>query len=95
VHAEDAAVQTVAWASVGIAPGRVAHRVHLLQRMKSHRRQATDEQIEHHSLPGINMAGKGAPEKDCEPSDERERSQQPRAPADRRPAAIKPDAESD
>jgi len=61
--------------------------------MKSHRRQATDEQIEEHSLPGINMAGKGAPDKDCEPSDGPERSQQPPTAAGREPAAIKPDAE--
>jgi len=62
--------------------------------MKSHRSQATDEQIEHHSLPGINMAGKGAREKNCEPSDEREPSQPP-TPAGREPTAIKPDAEPD
>jgi hypothetical protein len=39
--------------------------------MKSHRDIGTDESIEHHSLPGTNMAGKQAPEKDDECTDER------------------------
>jgi hypothetical protein len=43
--------------------------------MKNHRENGSDEQIEEHSLPGTNMAGKKAPEAECEPDDERHRSQ--------------------
>jgi hypothetical protein len=60
--------------------------------MKSHRDIGTDEQIEDHSLPGINMAGKKAPGKDGECSDEDAREQ-----ADRdRPGSVpKPDSPAD
>jgi len=43
--------------------------------MKNHRHIGTDEQIEHHSLPGINMAGKKAGVKDCEASEQDENSE--------------------
>jgi hypothetical protein len=62
--------------------------------MKSHRPTATDEQIEQHSLPGINMAGKTAPEDTCEPGDERERRQPAPDPAGREPATA-PDSDAD
>ena len=38
--------------------------------MKNHRHIGTDEQIEKHSLPGINMAGKEAGVKECDCSDQ-------------------------
>jgi hypothetical protein len=62
--------------------------------MKNHRNVGTDEQIEHHSLPGINMAGKKAGVKECEASEQdensepqatqssEEQSQKPKAPRD-------------
>ncbi len=37
--------------------------------MENHRPESTDEQIEHHSLPGTNMAGKG-PGDECDRPDE-------------------------
>jgi len=43
--------------------------------MKNHRHIGTDEQIEHHSLPGINMAGKQAGVKDCDSSERDDKSE--------------------
>jgi hypothetical protein len=37
--------------------------------MRNHRPESTEEQLEHHSLPGTNMAGKG-PAEECEPRGE-------------------------
>ena len=40
--------------------------------MKTHRPESTDEKIEHHSLPGTNMAGKGPGKEECEPRGEQD-----------------------
>jgi hypothetical protein len=37
--------------------------------LENHRPESTDERIEHHSLPGTNMAGKKAAN-DCEPGEQ-------------------------
>jgi len=42
--------------------------------VENHRPGSTDEQLEHHSLPGINMAGKEAVD-ECECKDEEGSSQ--------------------
>jgi len=62
--------------------------------MKSHRDIGTDESIEHHSLPGTNMAGKQAPEKDDECTDERGSSEQKHA-DERKAPTDKPDSPAD
>jgi hypothetical protein len=41
--------------------------------MEHEKPAATEEQLEEHSLPGTNMAGKG-PDDECEPRDEQEKS---------------------
>jgi hypothetical protein len=43
--------------------------------VENHRPESTDEQLEQHSLPGTNMAGKKAAD-DCESNDEQSSSPQ-------------------
>lgn len=62
--------------------------------MKNHRHIGTDEQIEEHSLPGINMAGKKAGVKDCERSDEDDASERKTGePSDQQTSKPKPSRE--
>jgi len=55
--------------------------------MDNHRPGSTDEQLEHHSLPGTNMAGKG-PGDECEVADEKREDDEQKAPESHRPEPI-------
>ena len=64
--------------------------------MREHRGEGTDQQLDHHSLPGTNMAGKGPgdacpPSGDSAPQGQRDRTPQPSTPDEERKGTSTPE----